>query len=223
MSPADTTPSAAHASRQPAPLAEVEMAKSLARPEVRALREQLLQQSHVIQLTSFVHRLRETVGQGFMIPNFDPLDGGTEAEVLFLLEAPGPKAIASGFVSRDNPDESAKNFLLANAAAGIDRRRTVTWNIVPWYIGSGRKIRPACAEDIRPAVHWLRELLLLLPRLRFAVCVGVKARHAKDLIEAFRPEVQMLEMPHPSPMFVNRAPGNRAKLQRALSELSSRL
>ena len=41
-----------------------------------------------------------------MIPHFDPLDGGSNAQVLFLMEAPGPKASASGFVSRNNPDET---------------------------------------------------------------------------------------------------------------------
>ena len=197
--------------------------KSLARPEVRASCESLLQQSHMNQLTSFVHRLRESLGQEFRIPYFDPLDGGVDAEVLFLLEAPGPKAVTSGFVSRNNPDESAKNFFLMNAAAGIERKRTVTWNVVPWYVGSGRKIRPVTASDVRQADEGLRMLLSLLCRLRFVALVGQKARYARRIIEVSRPDVQILEIPHPSPMFVNRAPGNRARLQTALLDLASRL
>lgn len=197
--------------------------KSLASPEVRAFRESLLRQSHINQLTSFVHRLRDASGPGFRIPYFDPLDGGMDAEVLFLLEAPGPKAVASGFVSRDNPDESAKNFFLMNAAAGIERKRTVIWNVVPWYVGSGRKIRPATAADVRQADEWLLALLSLLSHLRFVVLVGQKARYAKHQIEVSRPDVELLEIPHPSPMFVNRAPGNRERLQAALLDLSSRL
>ena len=82
-------------------------------------------------LTEFVEVLRAEHGPDARIADFDPWDGGVDAEVLFLLEAPGPKAIASGFVSRNSPDESARNFHRANAEAGIARERTVTWNIVP--------------------------------------------------------------------------------------------
>ena len=42
----------------------------------------------------------------------------TDAAILYLLEAPGRRAIESGFVSRDNPDETAKNFFLLNIEAG---------------------------------------------------------------------------------------------------------
>jgi hypothetical protein len=62
------------------------------------------------------------MGPDHAIPYFDPLDGGVGASVLFLLEAPGPRAVASGFISRDNPDETAKNFHEFNAAAGLARR-----------------------------------------------------------------------------------------------------
>jgi len=51
--------------------------------------------------------------------------------------------MSSGFISRDNPDPSARNFRALLAGAGIPREKTVLWNIVPWYIGSGVKIRPA--------------------------------------------------------------------------------
>ncbi len=37
------------------------------------------------------------------IPFFDPLDGDVNARCLFVAEAPGPRAVLSGFVSRDNP------------------------------------------------------------------------------------------------------------------------
>ncbi len=78
------------------------------------------------------------------VPHFDPLDGGINARVLFLLEAPGAKAVASGFVSRNNPDETARNFFDLNMAAGIARRDTVCWNVVPWYIGTGTKREMTC-------------------------------------------------------------------------------
>jgi hypothetical protein len=68
---------------------------------------------------------------GFDVPDFDPLDGGVNAACLFVLEAPGSRAVGSGFVSRDNPDETAKNWMLLNHAAKMDRRRVAVWNIVP--------------------------------------------------------------------------------------------
>jgi hypothetical protein len=50
------------------------------------------------------------------VPEFDPLDGGVEAQVLFLFEKPGPmtaelggsKRSGSGFISRNNDDPTAE-------------------------------------------------------------------------------------------------------------------
>lgn len=65
------------------------------------------------------------------MPYFDPADGGVEARCLFLLEAPGPRAVLSGSVSRDNPDQTAENFSKFLTDAGIDRLNTVIWSTVP--------------------------------------------------------------------------------------------
>lgn len=197
--------------------------KTLASGSECASRNALLTQPHIEGLVHFLERMRKAKGPSYEIPNFDPLDGGTDAQVLFLLEAPGPKAVASGFVSRNNPDETAKNFFLLNAEAGIDRRRTVTWNAVPWYIGSGTKIRPAKRDDVREADEWLTELLATLHRLCFVVFVGQKALHAQDVVRAARPDVEVLTMPHPSPMFINRASANRGRILAVLQELSVRM
>lgn len=89
------------------------------------------------------------VGPQASIPDFDPWDGGVHAQVLFLLEAPGSKAVDSGFVSRNNPDETAKNFFELNRDAGIPRELTVIWNVVPWYIGDGARIRAAKSQETR--------------------------------------------------------------------------
>jgi uracil-DNA glycosylase len=167
--------------------------------------------------------MREAKGPGYDIPDFDPLDGGVDAAVLFLLEAPGPKAVSSGFISRNNPDETAKNFFLLNVKAGIDRRKTATWNAVPWYIGTGTKIRPAKTDDVREADEWLAELLATLPRLRFVVFVGRKALHAQDVVRRLRPDVTVMTMPHPSPMFINRASDNGNRILAVLQDLAARM
>lgn len=197
--------------------------KSLASRSERASRAALLTQPHVGGLVRLLEGMRKAKGSGYEIPDFDPLDGGTDAQVLFLLEAPGPKAIASGFVSRNNPDETAENFFLLNAEAGIDRRRTVIWNAVPWYIGSGTKIRPAKRDDVRGADEWLTELLAVLSQLRFVVLVGQKALHAQGVVRESRPDVEVMAMPHPSPMFINRASGNRKRVLAVLQELAARM
>src|SRR5689334_1377344 len=84
--------------------------KLLGIAEARADRLGQLQEPHIAPLTAFVDHLRAEAGPGASIPYFDPWDAGIGAEILFLLEAPGPKAVKSGFVSRNNPDETAKNM-----------------------------------------------------------------------------------------------------------------
>ncbi|HET6962909.1 MAG TPA: hypothetical protein VFJ27_10445, partial [Terriglobia bacterium] len=81
--------------------------KSLGDPNHRAARIARLQEPHVRPLTSFVDTIRDETGYGTAIPYFDPADGGVRALCLFLLEAPGPKAVRRGFISRNNPDETA--------------------------------------------------------------------------------------------------------------------
>jgi uracil-DNA glycosylase len=194
--------------------------KTLASEFERAARTALLTQPHVESLVRLVERMREAKGPSYKVPDFDPLDGGINAQVLFLLEAPGPKAVSSGFVSRNNPDETAKNFFLLNEKAGIDRRRTMIWNAVPWYIGSGTKVRPAKRDDVREADEWLKALLATLQQLQIVVFVGQKAMYAQGFVHSCRPDVQVMKMPHPSPMFINRAPDNRARVLAALQEIS---
>jgi hypothetical protein len=70
-------------------------------------REDRLNDPHVRALMDLVRDLRS---RGLDVPNVDPNDGGVNAQVLILLETPGPKAVASRFVSRDNPDPSARNL-----------------------------------------------------------------------------------------------------------------
>lgn len=176
---------------------------------------------HMKPLRDFVIRLRREEGERGPIPDFDPWDGGVEAEVLFLLEAPGAKAVRSGFVSRNNPDETAKNFFELTAEAGIPRRCSVIWNTVPWYIGNGSKIRPATAGDITAAAASLARLLDLLPRLKVIVLVGRKAESAEKLILPLRPNIRIVKSPHPSPLFVNRLPENRERILKSFREAAT--
>ena len=197
--------------------------KSLRCSKARAQRLAAIDACHVAPLTDFVRALRTQMGAEYGIPYFDPLDGGTRADCLFLLEAPGAKAVASEFISRDNPDETAKNVVLLSKEAGIDRRRTVLWNVVPWYIGSGKKIRPANSRDLGAAAPSLIELAALLPALYTIVLLGKKAATASRPIAQLLPAVQVFSAPHPSPLFVNRRPENRAILLQCFQEVAEQL
>jgi hypothetical protein len=111
-------------------LSMTDLPKVLADPKARSGRRAKLHEPHIAPLTAYVEALRHEVGPSAAIPDFDPWDGGVDAEILYLLEAPGPQAVASGFISRDNPDETAKNFFQLNQQSGISRKRTITWNIL---------------------------------------------------------------------------------------------
>ena len=183
--------------------------KLLALTEALEARKSQTNDTHVFPLTNFVRRLRAKMGPHAQIPFFDPWDGGTRAEALFLLEAPGPKARNSGFISMNNPDETAKNFFEISREAKINRKKIVVWNVVPWYIGSGVRIRPANSSDIEQGKESLAELIDLLPLLRVIVLVGGKAQKAADHVHELAPHLRIFRCPHPSPMFVNRKPENR--------------
>lgn len=184
---------------------------------VRFARFAQLHEQHILPLTVFVEKLRAELGPAYSIPYFDPWDGGTGAEVLFLLEAPGDQAVLSGFISRNNPDETAKNFFELNEEAQIPRARTLSWNIVPWYVGRGN----VNSNDVALGLENLLDLLSRLKHLRTVVLVGNEARKAAGTIAMNYPRLKLFEMCHPSPTFVNRAPQNRRRIADVLARVRS--
>jgi uracil-DNA glycosylase len=197
--------------------------KSLADTSARKARRAALSQPHIAPLAAFVRRLRQAAGHAEDVPDFDPLDGGVLAECLFLLEAPGGRAVGSGFVSRNNPDETAKNFFLLNQEAGLSRARTIIWNVVPWYVGSGEKIRAVTIADIRASSPHLQELLGLLPALRAVVLVGLKAQRARPVFEHLAPHCTLFACPHPSPLSLNGRAERRSEILRCLKAVAAYL
>ena len=178
-----------------------------------------LTEPHIAPLARFVQQLRQQKPEA-IIPDFDPWDGGTHAEVLYLLEAPGAKAGRTMFVSRNNPDETAKNMFTLNLEADIARQKTICWNAIPWYIGSGSKIRPANTKDLNEGMPALFELLALLPKLRAVVFLGRKAENAKRELIKQRPDLALFCAPHPSPMYCNRSPENRQNILNVFMDVS---
>ena len=197
--------------------------KSLRYERVRKDKMGRLNLPHIKPLTEFVGEIRSETGLGNNIPYFDPDDGGINARCLFLLEASGPKAVESGFISRNNPDETAKNAFIMNQEAGIPREITVSWNIVPWYIGDGQKIRGAKKQDIHDGLPYLFRLLELLPKLEVIVLVGKKAQRVSKDIERQMPGILLKNMHHPSPQNMNTRPEYREEVRKTLKEIAEYL
>lgn len=135
-----------------------------------------------MNFADLVHQIRVDRNLMREVPGFDPENGNEQAKYLFLLEAPGPKALQTGRISFDNPDPSAKNLREQLKEAGILRKDIALWNVVPWYLGNGTTIRRASGEDIRAGVEYLRPLLSDMPNLCCIFLVGGAARRAHMLL-----------------------------------------
>jgi uracil-DNA glycosylase len=163
-------------------------------------------------LTEFAARIRSSCATA--VPDFDPFDGGSAARILFVLERPGPQAMKSGFISRDNPDESARNFRTLLAKSEIARADTCLWNIVPWY--DARSVRIS-EGDLQRGAAFLTELLKLMPRVRVVVFVGRRAQRGGAMI-TLPEKMRCLECPHPSPLNLNTNPHQRIAILEVLRE-----
>ncbi len=176
----------------------------------------------IVPLTDFVARMRAERGPQAKIPDFDPSDGGAEAQVLLVMEAPGPKAIQTGFVSCDNPDGTAGNLKRFLQEAGLARRECVLWNIVPWHVSDGLMNVNPTSTDVQEGLPYLRRLLPLLPRRRAVVLVGRKTQSVAGQLP-LSASVRVFRCSHPSPQHVNRHPENAGVIVAALREVAEYL
>ena len=153
-----------------------EVPRALRDPDARSLRRRLLEAPHMRPLNEYVAGLRKR--PGVEVLDFDPLDGGVDACILFLFEKPGRMTVddgrGSGFISRDNDDPTAEHTFRFMRKARIPRKRAVIWNVIPWWNGT-RKVTDA---ELREGAEETRRLTGLLPRLRAVVFVGEKASRA---------------------------------------------
>lgn len=189
-------------------------------PVERERRIGMLTLPHMKPLTDHLASVRDRrQGEEHQTPYFDPCDGGINARVLFLLEAPGPQAVGSGFVSRNNPDPTARNMWHLMQDAGIPRSDTLIWNIVPWYVGERGHIRPVTREDIRQALPYLAELLQLLPYLQLIVLVGRKAQLAENKIRSMT-SLPITRTYHMGALVFNTSLEKRQQIQTAFADIA---
>lgn len=153
------------------------------------------------------------------IPHVDPLDGGANARLLLLLETPGPGASPLRFVSRDNPTGTGRNLRRFLGEAGIAREDMVIWNAVPWVVhAAGARNRAVRVGEVREGLAMLPGFLDLLPRLAVVVLSGRVAAMAAPVVEAVRPGVPVVLVPHPSPTIVCTSPAVGARIAAGLAE-----
>ena len=187
--------------------------------DAKALKErrEMLSLPHVLPLVNYLDSMKKKLGNEFETPMFDPCDGGINAKVLFLLEAPGRKAVGSGFISRNNPDPSAKNMNKLLFESGFKREETLLWNIIPWYVGTDEKIRSVKVSDIERARPFLKRLLALLRELRVIVLVGLKAQSARPHLSEIT-ELPIIDSYHPSNLSLNRDPNRYSDVLQKFQE-----
>ena len=192
---------------------------ALSSPAERERRIGMLNQPHIEPLCKYLQTIKAQHPEKDL-PSFDPCDGGVFARSLFLLEAPGPKAVDSAFISRNNPDPSARNICGFLQKANISRRDTLLWNIVPWYVGNENRIRAVTKEDIEQSLPYLEELVGLLPLLKVIVLVGKKAQSANIEMQKLT-NTSMINTHHPSQRVFNMWPQKKDEMREHLAQVAA--
>ena len=178
-----------------------DIAKSLKYDRYRLQRIDMLVEPKMAPLNNLVSSLRAQKG-GLYVPDFDPMDGGVPAQILFLFEKPGPQTefapekgrYGSGFISRNNNDQTAESTFRFMIEADIPRESCLIWNAIPWWNGT-RKIAKDEQSDGAAA---LSELLSLLPMLKVIVLVGIKAQRVARGVDLHGLHIAVSF--HPSPL-----------------------
>ena len=172
--------------------------RSMRDPIVQQQRQAMLALPHIAPLTAYAAELGQRAN--VQVPNFDPLDGGVNAQALFLFEKPGPMTAVSGFISRNNDDPTAEAIFRFMEQAHIPRKRTVIWNIIPWWNGT----RKVTAEELQEGAASVDNLVKLLPALAVVVMVGRKAANARRSLK--NTGLELIDSHHPSPLVRARFP-----------------
>lgn len=178
--------------------------KSLNTRDALERRCQMLSKPHIAPLTEFVGSLKAELGPETGVPYFDPMDGGVNARMLWVLETPGPKAVGTNFVSRDNPDDTARNTFNVLRDHGIAREDTVLWNVVPWNISTEDKNKNPRTAETRKGIPYLMRLIRILPKLEAVVLCGSHAKKAAGKIRR-ETDLKVFETFHPAPLAYNRS------------------
>ncbi|MFH5230375.1 uracil-DNA glycosylase family protein [Antrihabitans spumae] len=157
------------------------------------------------------------------LPLNDPLFGGINAELLFVMKAPeadaDPRLTNTRFLSLDNDDDGAANIFDACRRNDIARSRCVAWNICPFPI-DGKNPSPS---ELRRAAPYTPRVLSLLPNLKVVVLHGGPAQDGWDhRLLGRRNGVKVITGASPSPPGINRQT-NRSSFERAIRDGATHL
>ncbi|HVG47054.1 MAG TPA: uracil-DNA glycosylase family protein [Rubellimicrobium sp.] len=183
---------------------------ALTSPEEIVRRRALLAHPAHAPLAAYTATLRAALPG--LVPDMDPLDGGTAARVLLLLEKPGPGAGRTGFVSRDNASPTSSAIRAFLDQAGLPRSETLLWNSVPAWNGTIKVTGP----EVTSGLAHLATLLPLLPRLDTVILVGARAGRAGAALQGTG--LRLLRSAHPSPQVRAAFPDRWSAIPRVWAE-----
>lgn len=121
---------------------------------------------HHKQIRALVRQIRRK--QRAAVPDVDPVGAGTAADVVVVLQNPGPGALESGLLSLQNRDPTTANQLRLFAAARLPLEICLWWNAIPWDL-EGRDLN---AADCARGAGYLRQLVELMERPPIVVACG---------------------------------------------------
>ncbi|MDR6595201.1 uracil-DNA glycosylase [Saccharothrix longispora] len=183
-----------------------------------------LDEPHVAPLVALADEIAKSRGlPPGAVPYPDPDFAGVRAEALVLLKSPGPGAVTgtgSGLLSPENDDPTAARAHAEYERVGLDWRRVVHWNAVPWPTEADNPT----GSDLHAARPWLPRVLELVPDIRAVLLLGKVAeqewaRPGLGTIAVGR-RVPVIAAPMPSWPGITRAGASQA-LREAFDRLAS--
>lgn len=183
---------------------------------VQRRRRAMLTEPHMKPLCDFVNKMRAARGEGCDIPDFDPLDGGLHAKVLFLFESPRGGVGSSGFISRENPDGTARIFRELCDATNISREDCIVWNVVPWWVEGSMD-----SNDVLEGLTYLHQLINILQQqeLKVIVLFGKKTKPLKDILSS-ETKVRVVTTWMPSPQVFYPQKEKKREIEETFQEIA---
>ena len=199
------------------PLAVPAEPRGLSSPLARQRRKRHIRDPHIAPISHLIDTIAEAENAPGL-PYNDPLFGGVNAQILFILKSPqadaNPALFGTRFLSIDNDDEGAENMFHALADNNIDRSQCLAWNICPFPTSKNTPND----DEIGRATPYTRQLIAMLPNLKVVVLLGGPARQGwSQALLGGRRDVSVIRGASPSPPGIHRTT-NRASFERAIRE-----
>lgn len=158
------------------------------------------------EINHWVDDVRARTGE--VIPYADPAAAADGVRVLLLFQDPSEAAeTGSGFISRHNNDQTARNAYEAHELADINYSTVLHWNVVPWWASKNPAFPGRTAQKEAPRARlFLMELLELMnPAPAVVVVSGGAAQQAWRMatsrgLPGHCARLEVLQCPHPSPL-----------------------